>query len=448
MSDVLPTTAHALLVRLAHEQRTARTPSLVGGVVRDGALLWSGGRGKVDSASPDEGTQYRIGSISKTFTAVLVARLRDEGKLDFADPLDRHVPGTTLGDRTIGQLLAHTAGVRAETAGPWWERTPGDAWGKLADTLGPALHRAGERHHYTNVGYAVLGEVVSRLRGASWFDTLRGEILLPLGLTRTTYLPEAPHARGFAVHPWADVVLEEPFHDAGAMAPAGQLWSTVVDLARWAAFIAGDTGDILSADTLAEMREPNTVERGESWNSGYGLGFQVLHVDGRTLVGHGGSMPGFLAGVYVDVADSSAGLCAANTTSGLNPVRLGADLLSILASQEPRVPEEWAPDPSVPAALLELVGPWYWGPTPFALHAKADGGLDLTQLADRGRASRFRAAGTDTWQGLDGYYAGETLRVMRRPDGSVSHFDLASFVFTRSPYDPDAPVPGGVEGWK
>ncbi|MBM7783969.1 serine hydrolase domain-containing protein [Tenggerimyces flavus] len=448
MSDVLAPTAHALLVRLADEQRTARTPSLVGGVVRDGVLLWSGGRGKVDGAEPDSGTQYRIGSISKTFTAVLVARLRDEGKLDFADPLDRHVPGTTLGDRTIGQLLAHTSGVQAETSGPWWERTPGGAWDTLAGALSPALHRGGELHHYSNLGYAVLGEVISRLRGASWFDALQGEILRPLGLTRTSFSPEAPHALGYAVHPWADVVLEEPFHDAGAMAPAGQLWSTVVDLARWAAFIGGDTGEVLSADTLTELREPNTVERSDTWVSGYGLGLQVLHVGGRTFVGHGGSMPGFLAGVYVDVADSTAGVCAANTTSGVNPVRLGTDLVSILAEHEPRVPAEWAPDPSVPASVLELVGPWYWGPTPFALHAKADGWLDLTPLTERGRASRFRPTGTDTWQGLDGYYLGETLRVVRLADGSVSHLDLASFVFTRSPYDPDAPVPGGVEGWR
>lgn len=67
-----------------------------------------------------------------------------------------------------------------------------------------------------------------------------------------------------------------------------------------------------------------------------------------------------------------------------------------------------------------------------------------------GRSARFRAESDGTWTGLTGYYAGETLRAVRREDGAVSHLDLGSFVFTREPYDPQAPVPGGVDpqGWR
>ena len=66
------------------------------------------------------------------------------------------------------------------------------------------------------------------------------------------------------------------------------------------------------------------------------------------------------------------------------------------------------------------------------------------------RGSRFAPTGDDEWVGLDGYYTGEPLRVVRRPDGTPSHLDLASFRFTRTPYDPDADVPGGVDedGWR
>ena len=66
------------------------------------------------------------------------------------------------------------------------------------------------------------------------------------------------------------------------------------------------------------------------------------------------------------------------------------------------------------------------------------------------RASRFRPEADGSWTGLDGYYAGETLRVVRRPDGTTSHLDLNTFVLTRTPYDPGAPVPGGVDpaGWR
>ena len=447
---LLPSTERALSRRIAVEQAERRAPSLVAAVVRDGRMVWAGGRGRVDGAEPTADTQYRIGSISKTFTAVLVLRLRDEGRLDLSDPLEAHLPGTPVGDRSIAQLLSHASGLTAEPPGPWWERTQGRPWQELAGSLDQAAvrHRAGRRFHYSNLGFAVLGELVARLQGTSWTDAVRGEILQPLGMTRTTPLPEAPHARGFAVHPWADVLLPEPAHDAVAMAPAGQLWSTVTDLSRWAAFCAGDTGGVLHADTLSEMREP-LVRDVDADAVGYGLGFDVRYHAGRRLVGHGGSMPGFLAAMLVETDDPTGVVFLANTTSGLTPA-MPLDLLDIVAEQEPRVPEEWTPLDEVDQDLLALTGVWYWGPSPFTLRLRRDRWLDLGATQGGLRASRFRPEPDGSWTGLDGYYAGETLRVVRRPDGMPSHLDLNTFVLTRTPYDPDAPVPGGVDpaGWR
>ena len=89
---------------------------------------------------------------------------------------------------------------------------------------------------------------------------------------------------------------------------------------------------------------------------------------------------------------------------------------------------------------LDLLGTWFWGPVPHLLRAQAGGLLHLGPLPGRsGRASRFAARADGTFVGLDGYYAGETLRIA--PD----HLELATFVFTRTPYDPEAPVPGGVD---
>ncbi len=453
-SPLQPLTTDRLRARLAREQSERRLPSVVAGLVRDGRIVWSGGCGSVGDAPPTENTQYRMGSITKTFVAVCVLRLRDEGRLDLSDPLEGNVPGTALGGVTVAQLLSHASGLQAETDGPWWERTPGGDWPALAASLTPASlrHRSGRRFHYSNVGFGILGELVARLRGSSWSDVVHTELLEPLGMSRTTTRPAAPYAPGLAVHPWADVLLPEPEHDAGAMASAGQLWSTVSDLSRWATFLGGDTGEVLDADTLAEMREPLVIDDqpGMPWTGAYGLGLQVTNVGGRRFVGHGGSMPGFLAGLRVDVETKDAVVVLTNTTAGMT-AELPGDLLSVLREQEPPAVAPWAPSP-VGKEILELVGPWYWGPSPLVLRAQADGALSLEPLdkSVRARSSRFRPLGDGTWAGLDGYYAGETLRVVRRPDRSISHLDLASFVLTRTPYDPEADVPGGVDpgGWR
>ncbi|MCM2427449.1 serine hydrolase domain-containing protein [Streptomyces sp. RKAG337] len=450
--ELLPTTRRALLHRLARAQAEGRTPSMVGAVVRDGATVWASGRSMMEGHGPDGDTQYRIGSLTKTFVAVLVMRLRDEGLLDLADPLGLHLPDTEPARATIAQLLAHTSGLAAETPGPWWERTSGELRPELADLLGaaPVKHPAGRVHHYSNPGFALLGALVEKLRGKPWGDVLRAEVLEPLGMTRTTLLPQAPHAGGWAVHPWADVMQPEPLHDTGRMAPAGQLWSTADDLCRWAVFLTGGDERVLSAATVAEMRTPAAAPAGEDWDPGYGLGLQLLRRDGRLLAGHTGSMPGFLATLWVSVEDGVGALVLTNATSGPQVASVAADLLAIVADNEPRFPEPWRPRSAADPALLALTGPWYWGTTPFVLRLRAERDVELTALDGRGRGALFRAEPDGTWTGLDGYYAGETLRVVHGDDGEVRHLDLGSFVFAREPYDEAAGVPGGVdpEGWR
>ncbi len=441
--------------RVAEEQRERRLPSIVAGVVRDGTLVWSTGCGFVgegdDEAPPTNDTQYRIGSITKTMTAVAVMRLRDEGLVDLHAPVATYAPGApdTI---TVQQVLAHSAGLQSETEGLWWERAPGGGWDDLAPSLTPAAvkHDPGSRFHYSNLGFGILGEVVARVRGRSWWEVVRDEVLLPLGMQRSTPRPVAPAAQGFSVHPYADLLLPQPEHDAGALAPAGQVWCSLTDLARWATFLGGDVGDVLAADTLQEMFAPRSIHDIDDgpWTGGMGLGVQVMNIDGTRLVGHGGSMPGFLAMVWVE-PDTGLGITfAMNTTSGLGPDLFG-DMRRILAEEEPPPPvEPWRPEPAA-AAHLDLVGPWYWGPRPYVLRVTGEDEFVLAPV-DRGRASAFERAEEDVWIGRDDYYAGETLRVHRNGDGVPTHLDLATFIFTRTPYDPAAPIPGGVDpsGWR
>ncbi|MEU6990770.1 serine hydrolase domain-containing protein [Streptomyces sp. NPDC046465] len=450
--ELLPSTRRALLHRVATAQTEGRTPSLVAAVARDGELVWSGGRSMVDGHAPDENVQYRIGSITKTFTAVLVMRLRDEGVLDLNDPLEKHLPGTGAGEVTIAELLSHTGGLAAETPGAWWERTPGSTRPELADVLGqdPFKHPSGRRFHYSNPGYTLLGSLVEALRGAPWAEVLSREVLEPLGLSRTSAQPQAPHAGGFAVHPWADVMMPEPVEDLGLMAPAGQLWSTAGDLARFGAFLLKGDDRVLALESVREMRTPSAPLQTGEWDRAYGLGVDLLRWERGSLAGHGGSLPGFLAALWVSEADGLATVALANCTSGPQVAALAVDLVKIVADAEPRIPEPWRPLTEVDEKVLELAGPWYWGTQVLALRLAADGGIEVGPLSGAGRQARFRSNGDGTWTGLNGYYAGELLQAVRRVDGSVSHLDLGSFIFTRTPYDEEAPVPGGVDprGWR
>ena len=124
-------------------------------------------------------------------------RLRDEGRLHLDDPLERHLPGTPLGDRTVGQLLSHLAGASAESPGGWWERTPGGSLDDLG--LGPddVVLGAARRFHYSNLGFGLLGELVARhARHRPGTTPSPREVLAPLGMTRTTPRPGGARGRG------------------------------------------------------------------------------------------------------------------------------------------------------------------------------------------------------------------------------------------------------------
>ncbi|SOD71485.1 CubicO group peptidase (beta-lactamase class C family) [Jatrophihabitans sp. GAS493] len=464
MSELLPETRHTLAHRVATGQVAGRAPSLIAGVVRGSSLAWAGGHGFLSpGVPPDTNTQYRIGSITKTFVAVLIMRLRNEGRLDLSDRLSTFLPETAaapgVGTARIGELLAHTSGIASETPPPWWERAHGSSRPQLADIYGetPAKLTAGRHFHYSNTGFGLLGALVGVLRGANWLEVARSEILDPLGMGRTTPMPQPPHALGWAVHPWADLLMPEPTPDAELMAPAGQLWSTIDDLATYAAFLLDGHPDVLPLATLEEMRTPasppSSTPAGPSWESGFGLGLQLARIEGRSLAGHTGSMPGFVATLWTSPADALAGICLANATSGPLVAAIAADMIALVAKHEPTIPPPWRPAEGFDPVLLELTGPWYWGATAMALRLREGGDLELVALNQLGRTSRFRAQPNGTWLGLDGYYLGETLQAVRGSDGTVSHLDIGSFVYTRQPYEPgrgDDPVPGGVDaqGWR
>ncbi|MGH3454070.1 MAG: serine hydrolase domain-containing protein [Nocardioidaceae bacterium] len=427
-------TADALLREVATTQAETRQPSLVAGVLRSGSLVWTVARGRPAGdveAGPD--VQYRIGSITKTMTAIVIMQARDDGLLD----LDATV-GSILGSDVpfattpIRRLLTHSGGLPAEPEGPWWERNDGDDFDDLIARVAkqePVLPAA-RQLHYSNLGYALLGEAIGRLRGESWWDVVRSRVLDPLGLSRTTYSPTSPHAQGYSVHPWSGRLDPEPHTDTGAMAPAGQVWSTVQDLARYAAWWLDPDPAVLAPATVQEMQIPVAGSSDDGLDMAWGLGLQLAGRPGRMLFGHTGSMPGFLAGLVVDPEQDAAAITLSNGTRGETP-GLAYTLADVLSEYEPLLPGEWSPEPVVDGAD-ELLGPWHWGNTPYTMVIR-DGRLVLDN-ENVGRRTRLERVDADTWQGLDNYFTGELLQVIRRADGSIAHLDLATYTLTRTPY--------------
>jgi CubicO group peptidase (beta-lactamase class C family) len=436
--SLLPETIRRINALVADLQAAGRAPSVIAGIVRDGGLVQLVTAGEDPAPGPD--IQYRIGSITKTMTAALVLQLRDEGRLALDDPLDRHLPDTPVGAVTLRQLLGHASGLQREPEGDWWERSAGADLKTLLAGLTPEKlarppHRA---YHYSNLAYGLLGALLERTTGQPWWALLRTRLLDPLDMSRTTYQAEEPFARGYVVHPWHDTLREEPRTDTGAMAPAGQVWSTAADLAKWAAFLADPAPAVLAPETLTEMCAPVVISDLDSWNSGHGLGLELYRVGDRVYVGHGGSMPGYVA-ILAVYRPARTGVIAFANAYGFRAGSIGAlgeQLLTTVLDAEPAPIRPWRPAGATPAPeIAELTGRWWWMGREY--EASWDGAAEellLTLLRPAGATPwRFERAGADRWRGTSGTNDTEILAVRRDAAGTPETLDIATFVFTRHP---------------
>lgn len=422
--------------RLADLQRRGRLPSIVGAVATvggfgavgsHGAPSWRGAAGH--APTPTANTAYRIGSITKTMTAVLVLQQVQAGAVDLADPIGRHVVQTPYADALVGDLLAHTAGLPSEPLGSWWERSAGvDRATLFAAHRGrPRVFEPGRQHHYSNLGYALLGALVEDLSGADWWTVVRERLLEPLTMTSTTYDPPIAAAPGTSIDHFTGAAASEPHTDTGAMAAAGQLWSTTDDLMRWAPVLVGERPDILRPATAALMRHPRYPARD------YGLGVRLLHTGGREWVGHTGSMPGFQASLFVEPESCETVVALANATTGLPADEVPA----ILGGAGPSTPDPldgpWRPTATLPDQVRGVPGLWFWGNTAYSLEWWVSE-LRLRDLRSGRVGDRFSIQGADL-VGVAGYHHGEVLHVHRGGDGAVVRLECATFVYTRRPYE-------------
>lgn len=422
---------------LAAEQRDKRLPSIAAAVARDGEIVWESAVGMADveagaEATPD--TQYRVGSITKTFTAVAIMQLRDAGKLDLEDTLDLHVDGAAH-KPTIRRLLSHASGLQRETHDDSWLTLRFAPPDELLETLEAAemVLPPGARFHYSNLAYALLGIVVERVSGVPYMDYVRQQLFEPVGLTRLSFETLPPAAKGYIAQPYADGVWNAVDVETGAWASAGQLWGTVGDLCRWGEFLADPDEAVLAKKSAEEMRTVQVIAEHQRWLAGYGLGL-ILRRDGeRILAGHTGSMPGFIAFLFASPAEKVVAAVLTNESQAVIG-ELGLSLVRTTVEEWPVAPEPWRVGEQPPDDVVPLLGLWFIEASQVVLRWR-DGKLEARspEDADWEPPSVFEQETKDRWRTVSGPEHGEALRIVRAADGSVERMVWAGYPVTREP---------------
>ncbi len=275
-SELVPRLERVLQERQAEQ----KLPSVAAAVLRDGEVAWSGAVGLAGleerrPATPD--LQYRVGSITKTFTAAAIMQLRDAGRLDLDDRLEQHLPGIVHGSPTLRRLLSHLSGLQRE-AGEMFVTGDSPTIAEVIEQMDrfELVLPAARAHHYSNLAYGLLGEVVTRSSGIPYTEYVDALLLQPLGLERTSWHEQEPYALGYLVNEYSGTAVREPHADMRGLAAMGQLWSTVGDLCRWGAFLAAGRAGVLDPATAEELWAPQVMMNPDDWTVGWGLGLELV----------------------------------------------------------------------------------------------------------------------------------------------------------------------------
>jgi CubicO group peptidase (beta-lactamase class C family) len=327
-------------------------------VTRDGSVLFSAGYGLANAEHQVPNgpqTKFRLGSITKQFTAMAILILQERGKLAVEDPVGEYLDDAPEAwERvTIHHLLTHTSGIHSYTADPDYRarmthpETVKSMFARFKDR--PLDFRPGEKFAYSNSGYFVLGAIIERITGTSYEAFLKEEIFDPLGMTDTGYdhpatiLPR--RASGYVRKGDGDVLENAEYLDMAQPYAAGSLYSTVLDLAKWDQALRD--GKLISESSLARMFTPEKND--------YAYGWSVATRGGHKEIGHGGGINGFATQIlrYPDEKLCAVVLCNVLPT---NPGKVAHDLAAIACGDPYTLPRARKVARIAPEVLDAYVG--------------------------------------------------------------------------------------------
>lgn len=442
------TAALALLhARIAEDVATQITPGLSIAVVRDQEMVWADGFGYAtieDAAPATPATVYAIGSITKLFTATMLMRLRDAGKLRLDDPVQDYVPNVRVPRRhpdappiTFRHLVTHTAGLPKDAPLGYWAGYDFPSAPQVMDSLAECdqPYPPGTQWKYSNLGFALLGFTLSRIAEQPWEQYIQEHILDPLEMAST-----APRfserlgpvvATGYhrPVDGWPPRAF--PLVDIGGIGFGGSMHASVVDMATFMAEQFSPTPRLLKRNTIEEMQRIQWLN--PDWQSGRGMPWAIQHAAAGTRIGHGGGVYGFTCQVQLSPADKLGVAVFTNGSDGSVAQSIATWALDLLvdvthqASSRRRV---MTPTP-VPAAWWSYAGRyrWFLGDADIVIR---DGQLLL--LVSEGAATETvpldPVADADFWMPT-GPQRGELLRFILGDDRRVRRVWVGPH-----PYDP------------
>ena len=366
-------------------------------------------------------TKFRIGSVTKQFTSMMVMQLREQGKLKLEDSVCAFVAPCpeTWKPVTIHHLLTHTSGIPTYTAIPAWRET--NMVPKTTEQMVaifrdlPLAWVPGEKYAYNNSGYFLLGVVIEKVTGKKYEQALKDMILTPLGLKDTGYdwsgtiLPQRAagyEGRGESIRNADALDMQQPYS-------AGSLYSTVLDLLTWEQALYTETLLPEAAKTI--MWTP--------FKSGYAYGWSIVEPSPNTFghkrIAHSGGINGFSSMLMRVPGENVTAIVLANNST-VNAGLVARDLLAVYYGQPYTVPTPPTVAKVDPAIFDGYVGEYQLGPT-FTITITRDGASLFAQATGQGRFEVFPESPTKFFAKV----APITIAFVKGADGEVTHLELA-----------------------
>jgi CubicO group peptidase (beta-lactamase class C family) len=392
-------------------------------VLRDGKVAYSKAYGlaNIDSGVANTtSTKFQIASVTKSFTALAVLRLVEQGRLSLDDPLAKFVPDFVGGDRiTIHHLLAHTGGLP-------------DFMGFNEAKNMPRECAPGDRLNYSNIGYVALGRVIEKVTGKTYEAYLREAVLDPLAMHDTGVAGHQPTNNNWAVgyvFGSDGKFLKAQITDQSSDPGAGGLYSTAEDMTRWLTALSQGR---LATPALLE-RATTAVQLNDGRKGSYGYGFMLVPFRGLREIAHGGDISGFNSYFALYPTEHLAVLVLCNAgmhPSGPVPTAAETAHRIIALALGDRLGPEWPAAKVLPTSVLDRYAGHYRleAPAPVieAMGDRVDFSRENAGLFASGKRGRLEIfAETDTTFYSKGGPIPMTITFVRKSDGSVSEAVLS-----------------------